>query len=130
MTQSSKERYLSQKRKAGNTSGKASVKEKKPMTPFEKLVLFLLLIFIITVPVAYFVNKQIMVYVGLVNYFILGLASAAKPNLIIDIMRKNNERFEQIYGNKVGSLTLAIRVFGIFFVGVGIYFLYALVLQQ
>ncbi len=105
----------------GSTRPKQGDPRKKlNLTPFEILVLFLLLVFIVALPLAYFFNKAIMNYVSLVNFFILGSTAAVKPDLVISIMRKNNVRFEETYGEKINSLRTAIRVFGIFFVGFGV----------
>lgn len=122
MKQTSKEKYLSQKGITVKTRDKArstTRKEKKPLSSFEKLVLFLLLLFLVASPLAFWIRKDIIVYVGLFNYLILGLAITLKPEMVIDIMRKNNLRFEEIYGQKIATLKRVIRSLGLLFVGVG-----------
>ncbi|NLI93175.1 MAG: hypothetical protein GX434_13625 [Peptococcaceae bacterium] len=128
MKQSSKDKYLSQKGKTSSKGkrGSSSVQQKKPLAPFEKLVLFLLFIFLIAAPLAFFVNKSIMIYVGLVNYFILGAAITVRPDYVVEVMRKNNKRFEELYGQRVDRLLITIRVFGIIFVAMGAAFFYFL----
>ena len=128
MKQSSKERYLSQKdtTQAGTRAGRTHSKEKRALAPFEKLVIFLIVMFIIATPFAYFINTDIMVYVGLINYLILGLVTVTMPQLVIDLMRKNKVKFEQNYEKRIKSLTLIIRLLGVSFVGAGIYLLYIL----
>lgn len=133
MKQTSREKYLSQKKfdsKTRKKVGTALQNAKKPLAPFEKLVLFLLLIFVISIPLALLINKDIMIYVGLINYFILGLAITVKPELVINIMRKNNARFEEIYGKRFGTLITVIRGLGILFLGIGAYFYYFFVFRQ
>jgi hypothetical protein len=103
MEQSSKERYISQKAKRGK-KGKAArtaAQAKKPLAPFEKLVLFLLLVFLIAAPLSFKVNKSIIFYVGIVNYFILGAAITVKPNLVVDVMRKNNRKLNKYMVRKL-----------------------------
>lgn len=131
MKESSKDKYLSQKTKAAKAKSKSgkSSNRKGPLTSFEKLVLFLLLVFIIAVPIAFFLHKDIMIYVGLINCFIIGIATAFRPGLIIDIMQKNNAKFDELYGSRIQGLSIAIRIFGIFFVVVGAFFLYQIVVQ-
>jgi len=133
MVQSSKQQYLSQKSKNGSNKGKTSgvaVQGKKSLTTFENLVLFLLLIFIIAIPLSFFINKQIMVYAGLINYIIIGLAIAVRPQFLTEIMRKNsNRKADEVYEKRMKKMTVAIRIFGILFVGIGVAFFYFLVLQ-
>lgn len=129
MNQSSKDRYLSQKGVSRDKAGAASVPGKKALAPLEKLVLLLVFIFLVASPLAFLVNKEIMVYVGLINYFILGLAIAVKPDLVIEIMRKNRAKFDEIYSQRMGKLNFTIRAFGLVFIAVGAVFLYLLVLQ-
>lgn len=128
MKQSSKERYLAQKPSKGKT-GSMAAKGKKPLAAFEKLVLFLVLVFLVASPLAFLLNKDIMVYVGLINYFILGLAIAVKPEFVTDVMRKNRDDFDEIFGTRLTSLSLTIRAFGIVLVGVGLAVLYIIVLK-
>lgn len=132
MKQSSKERYLSQKGTNNLNKGQTTdldAQGKKTLSSFEKLVIFLVLIFVIAIPLSFLVNKEIMVYVGIINYLILGLAIAVKPEFITDMMRKNSKRKpDEVYEKRLIRLTRAIRVFGILFVGVGLAFFYILVL--
>jgi uncharacterized membrane protein len=87
-------------------------------------------LFLIASPLAFLVNKDIMVYVGLLNYFILGLAILVKPALVIDLMRKNRKNFDQTYEKRMTKLMITIRLFGIFFVAIGGALLYFVVLQS
>ena len=144
--QYSKERYLQYKELTqtinrnqdlllkDNIAGESGKKkkgtvQKREKTFFEKLVLFLLLLFLVSSVVAFALkNTNIMVYDGIVNFLALGLVTAINPQMMVGIMQKNNPRFEQIYGNKIKGLTLGIRLFGLFFLAMGLYFIYALVI--
>lgn len=132
MAKKNKKKVLSSKdvpAKAGSKKGKAASRAKLNLTPFEKLVLFLALVFVVASPLALLFNKDIMIYIAMLNYFILGLAVAFKPEMIVDIMRKNNKRFEELYSKKITVLVRSIRVLGIIFTVIGIYFTYPLLLQ-
>lgn len=129
MKQSSKERYLAQKPSRGRPVSVVA-QGKKPLAPFEKLVLGLVFVFLIASPLAFLVNKEIMIYVGLINYLILGLAIAVKPEFVTDVMRKNRLNFDEVYGKKLKSLSLTIRGFGVILVGVGVAVFYFIFLNQ
>lgn len=134
MIQSSKERYLAQKvtikqsKSQHKDQSKNQASRFKTLSSFEKLVLYLVLVFVVSAPLAFLINQDIMIYVALINYFILGFATAFKPDLIIESMRKNKEKFETYDADKIKKLSLMIRVFGILLLAFGIYFLYLFVL--
>jgi len=108
---------------------KKGTAQKRERTFLEKMVLFLLLLFLVSGVVAFALkNTDIMVYDGIVNFLALGFVTAIKPQMVVGLMQKNNPRFEQIYGNKIKGLTLGIRLFGLFFLAMGLYFIYALVI--
>jgi len=143
--QYSKERYLEYKeliKKAnknrdfsfeGGISAEAGKVKKgsKPIrerTFLEKMVIFLLLAFLISIFMSIaFENTDIMIYDGIINFFVLGSVTAIRPQMVVEIMQKNNPRFDEIYGNKIKGLTLFIRFFGLFFIAMGVYFIYALI---
>lgn len=127
MEQSRKERFLSQKGikiKTKESAEAALIRSKRPLAKLEKLLLFLLFIFIVAAPFSLLVNMNIMMCVGLANYFILGLAIAVKPDMVIEIMQKGNYRFEEIYAKRITSLTKVIRLVGVLFLIVGGFILY------
>lgn len=101
-------------------------KERKPLTLFEKIVLVLLLVFILSIPLALLLHKDIVIYAGLINYFIIGLVILIKPGLVIEIMKKNNEKYQQVTEERIIFLTSGLRVGGIVFVLVGIALVYFL----
>jgi len=110
------------KKKRGST-------QKKERTFLEKLVIFLILGFILSVFMAFALeNGNIMVYDGIINFLILGSVTAVRPQMIVETMQRNNPRFNEIYGERIKGLTIAIRIFGLFFLALGVYSIYALII--
>lgn len=118
MGQSSKDKFLSQKNVSLDL-----------MLPFEKIIYFLLFIFILAVPLALVIRMDIMIYVGLLDIFILSAAAIIKPSIIIELIRKKKTNFEEKYGEKLPVISMIFRILGVYFFGVAIIILRNLVLQ-
>jgi hypothetical protein len=130
MNLTSKEQYLAQKGITVKTRGRVrNIPGDKKLGSLERLLIILLLIFVMAIPLDLLLDQDIMTYVGLINYLIIGLAITVKPVLVIDIMWRNNTRFDEIYGEKITKLQWVIRAFGLLLIGIGVVIYYFLVLQ-
>lgn len=129
---SNRDKYLSQKGITVKTRDKipsAAGNAKKELSSLEKLVIILLLVFLAAIPLSYLINKDIMVYVGLINYLILGIAITIKPEHVINIMSKNKGKADEVYEKRIKKLTMYVRIMGLLFVAIGVALFYFLILQ-
>lgn len=103
-----------------NIAGKNIVRPIVNYTLFEKVIFFLLFIFVLAVPMALVIRMDVMIYVGVIDFIILGSAALIKPGMILEVMRKYDPKFNDKYEKKVTALAIFFRVFGLIFVVVGI----------
>ncbi|HHV65296.1 MAG TPA: hypothetical protein GXX46_09520 [Peptococcaceae bacterium] len=130
MYSSRKEQYLAQKGITAKSRDRVrNVPGDKKLGSLERLLIFLFLIILAAIPLDFLLEQDIMIYVVLINYLIIGLAITIRPAFVVDIMRKRNYRFEEIYGDKLKKLHLVIRGFGLVFIVVGLVIYYYLTIQ-
>lgn len=96
------------------------VKRGDLILPFEKLVLFLLFLFMLAVPFAFLDQFQPMIYVGIIDLLLLGIVFTIKPEMVMQVMRKKSaEKFDKNYGGKLRLLSISLRLYGIGFFVIG-----------
>lgn len=65
----------------------------KSRTTFEKIITVLILAYFIAVTVACNINLDIFVYAGFGTYVIIGLIAFVKPNIMFEVLKKENEEY-------------------------------------
>lgn len=105
------------------------VKEKTPREPFtlfEKLLLAMFVISLVATIASFVTTEKAITYITVANYLILGLIILIRPALLIQMLRKNTENFDENYQKKELYLTMALRVGGLVFLAIAYLFLYNL----
>ena len=97
---------------------------KEPFTMFEKFLIAMFLISIVAAVASFFTDLDIITYITIANYIILGLIILLRPILIIQILRKNTETFDENYDKKVRFLYIGLRIGGVVFLAMAYLLLY------
>lgn len=106
------------------------VKRGDLILPFEKLILFMLVIFLFAVPFAFMNVFQPMIYVGIIDLLLLGIVFSFKPDMVIQVMRKKDPaKFERNYAQKIKVLAISLRLYGVGFFIIGAGMLRLLILK-
>lgn len=105
---------------------------KKPMIFMEKLMIFIVVVFVLSVPIAIRFGTEIILYAALFNYFIFGAIVAIKPAVAVEAVRKYDKRYEKVNKNITAKLTKSMRSMGILFCLIGsmVYLLGTMLLQN
>lgn len=106
---------------------KRRVEEKtprEPFTPFEKLLLAMFGISVLATIASLFSGLEMITYITIANYLILGLILLIRPSFIIVLLRKNAENIDEDYRKKELYLSMALRVGGLVFLGIAYLLLY------
>lgn len=81
-------------------------------TTFEKIVIVLVIAYLIAAVVASNVNLDIFVYAGFGTYVILGLIAFVKPNILFEVLKKENEDYLVRNQRKIPLIKAGIRYGG------------------
>jgi len=65
----------------------------KSRTTFEKIITVLIIAYLIAALIACNVNLDILVYAGFGTYVIIGLIAFIRPNIMLDVLKKENEEY-------------------------------------
>jgi membrane protease YdiL (CAAX protease family) len=65
----------------------------KSRTTFEKIITILVLAYFLAVIIASNINLDIFVYAGFGTYVIIGLIAFFKPNIMFEVLKKENEEY-------------------------------------
>lgn len=91
----------------------------KSRTTFEKIFFILVIGYLIAAPVASNVNLDIFVYAGFGTYVIIGLTAFLKPNILFDVLRKENEEYLVRNQKKIPLIKAGFRYGGFFLAVLG-----------
>ena len=109
----------------GSTEKKVKVRRpRKPLAPFEKFLLAMFGISIVVGAASFFTKLEALSYITIANYVILGLIILIRPDLVIQILTKNTEEFDEVYEKKVRVLNVGLRVGGVMFLVIAYILLY------
>lgn len=92
---------------------------KKPMVLFEKILLASVIVFILSVIANGISGVGVSAYTVSVIIVILGLVLAIKPKIVIDVQRKQNDRFDELAKGRIGKMESSLRIIGIIFMIAG-----------
>lgn len=81
-------------------------------TAFEKVFLFLIILFLIASVIASNVNLDILVYAGFGSYVVLGLLAFFRPNLVFEVLKRENEDYLVRNQRKIPLIKAGIRYGG------------------
>lgn len=129
MKQKKKNKTLSYRGGSGRSIPEKRIKEKTPREPFsifEKLLLVMFGISIFAAAASFFTELEVITYITIANYLILGIIIIIRPTLILQILRKRTENFNEDYKKKELYLSMALRVVGVLFLGIAYLLLYNL----
>lgn len=62
-------------------------------TTFEKIITILIFVYFIAVMIGSNMNLDVYVYAGFGTYVIIGLIAFLKPNIMFDVLKKENEEY-------------------------------------
>lgn len=65
----------------------------KSRTTFEKIITILIFIYFIAIMVASNINLDVYVYAGFGTYVVIGLIAFIKPNIMMEVLKKENEDY-------------------------------------
>ncbi len=130
MKQKKKNKSLSYSGKQGKSRSANKKNEEKtprePFSAFEKLLLVMFGISLLVAAASFFTDLQIITYITIANYLILGIIIMIRPTIILQILRKRTENYNDDYKKKELYLSIALRVVGLFFLGIAYLLLYNL----
>lgn len=128
MKQKKKKKSAAYRGRPGKTREKTFEEKppREPFTLFEKLLIVMFVISVIVAIASFFTTEKAITYITVANYLILGLIILIRPVLVIQMLRKNAENFDENYQKKELYLTIALRVGGLTFLGIAYLFLYNL----
>lgn len=89
-------------------------------TTFEKILTVLIFLYVIAVIVASNINLDIFVYAAFGTYVILGMLAFFKPNILFDVLRKENEEYLVRNQRKIPLVKAGFRYGGLALAVLGI----------
>lgn len=85
----------------------------KSRTTFEKIMLILVIAYLIAAVIACNFNLDILVYAGFGTYILIGLLALAKPGVLFDVLRKENEAYLVRNQKKIPLIKAGFRFGGL-----------------
>lgn len=85
----------------------------KTRTTFEKIITILIFLYVIAIIVASNYNLDIFVYAAFGTYIIIGLISFLKPDILFEVLKKENEEYLVRNQRKIPLIKAGFRYGGL-----------------